>query len=119
MIIKGLLGYAGSTIQYCGEQVFHPFLSKLSAPAPHGDRVNRRLMLKMDLATEVLVIGVTDPAFDQPLIGKAFHMFEHQQSSSQPGWCSIGATGTTETRLPLWLKGRPVNALRQSHQWVL
>jgi len=76
-------------------------------------------MLEMNFTTEVLVIGITDPALNQPLIGEPFHMLEHEQSGSQSGWCRMGAAGATEACLPMGLKGGPVNALSQLHQWVL
>ena len=93
-------------------------LAEPLAPARHRRAIERQPVAKAQLAAEVLVIGVLDPAGAQHLIRKVVHVLENEQAGDQPRRQPRLPRPGLAHRAKAAIQEGPVDQRRQPHQRV-
>jgi hypothetical protein len=93
-------------------------LAEPLAPARHRRSIERQPVAEAQLAAEVLVIGVLDPAGAQHLIREIVHVLQDEQAGDKPRrQARLPRTGLAH-RTKAVIQKLPVNQRRQPHQRV-
>jgi hypothetical protein len=94
-------------------------LAQALAPARQRRAVERQLVAERQLAAEVLVIRVLQPARAQHLVAEVVHVLQNEQPSHQPRrQARLAGAGQAHRTEPV-VEKLPVDLARQKHQRML
>ena len=96
-----------------------PLLAHALTPARHRRAVEWQFMLEELLAAQILEIGVLNPTRAQRLVRQVEGVLEDRQPGHQPRRQGRHARSVGIDRAETLFQHRPVDGLRQPHQFVL
>ena len=99
-----------------GRQPFHAFFANAATPTGQRGWVDWQLVLKEDLAGQVLAGGIFHPPRDHRLIRQPVGMLQIKQPRHQPRRCRRTPLAGRKEPRPFALEHRPVDQRRQLHQ---
>jgi len=91
-------------------------LTQALTPARYRGAVERQLVAEAQLAAEVLVIRILDPARAQHLVGQVVHVLQDEEAGHQPRRQAGLAGSRLAHRAEATIEKAPIDLTRQAHQ---